>query len=244
MSKSPLFLRALPKPVVYCIMIHRVEPNMADHTRNRAAMPLLLAVTCVLLAGLPPLSASADPDRPGKPSDIFRQFTQHIQKQIDVDKTAFAQASGCTNWFYHQEKRPPAPPAAQPIRLDLVLQPPSKEECQRTYPGGLDSVRQDFHRTQTSLSVSLTFYEYALVGDRNDDGRYNREELQDIFQALALAFDPVRSPVAQAASLTERFDDWYRLRDLEHLMTGMAQLYDKGYRVSPSDRAELDRVTK
>ena len=88
------------------------------------------------------------------------------------------------------------------------------------------------------------FYEYALVGDRNDDGRYSREELQDIFLALALTFDPGRSPNAQAASLTGRFDDWYRARNLEHLMTGMAQLYEKGYRVSPADRTEIDRVTK
>ncbi|ULA64231.1 MAG: conserved exported protein of unknown function [Nitrospira sp.] len=207
-------------------------------------MPLLLAIACACLASGYPLSVSADSDRPGKPSDVFRQFTQHIQRQIELDKTAFAQASGCTNWFYHQEKHPSAPPLAQPIRLEPVLQSPSKEECLRTYPRGLDAVRQDFHHTQTSLSVSLTFYEYALVGDRNDDGRYSREELQDIFPALSLTFDPNRSPSAQAASLAGRFDDWYRLRDLEHLMTGMAQLYEKGYRVSPADRAEIDRVTK
>lgn len=217
---------------------------MRDHTGNIPPMPLLIAAACFLMIGLCPLSASAEPERPGKQSDVFRQFTQHIQRQIELDKTAFAQASGCTNWFYHQDKQHPAPPLAQPIRLDLVLQPPSKEECLRTYPRGLDSVRQDFHRTQTSLSVSLTFYEYALVGDRNDDGRYSLEELQDIFPALALTFDPSRSPGAQAASLSGRFDDWYRMRNLEHLMTGMAQLYEKGYRVSPADRAELDRVTK
>jgi hypothetical protein len=225
-------------------MLKRVQPSLPDHTGNVPAMPLLIAVAWACLASWYPLSVSADPDRPGKQSDVFRQFTQHIQRQIELDKTAFAQASGCTNWFYHQEKQPSAPPIAQPIRLDLVLQPPSKEECLRTYPRGLESVRQDFHRTQTSLSVSLTFYEYALVGDRNDDGRYSREELQDIFPALALTFDPSRSPGAQAASLAGRFDDWYRMRNLEHLMTGMAQLYEKGYRVSPADRAELDRVTK
>ncbi|MBX9660200.1 MAG: hypothetical protein K2X00_16685 [Nitrospiraceae bacterium] len=225
-------------------MLKHVQPSPPDHTGNVSAMPLLIAVACTCLAGLFPLSVSAESDRPGKQSDVFRQFTQHIQRQIELDKTAFAQASGCTNWFYHQDKQPSAPPLAQPIRLDLVLQPPSKEECLRAYPRGLDSVRQDFHRTQTSLSVSLTFYEYALVGDRNDDGRYSLEELQDIFPALALTFDSSRSPGAQAASLAGRFDDWYRLRNLEHLMTGMAQLYEKGYRVSPADRAELDRVTK
>ncbi|MEQ1794828.1 MAG: hypothetical protein ABL970_11605 [Nitrospira sp.] len=217
---------------------------MRDHTGNAQPMPRLLAAACFLVIGLSPLTASAEPERPGKPSDVFRQFTQHIQRQIELDKTAFAQASGCTNWFYHQEKQPSAPPTAQPVRLDLVLQPPSKEECLRIYPRGLESVRQDFDRTQTSLSVSLTFYEYALVGDRNDDSRYSREELQDLFLALALTFDPSRSPVAQATALAGRFNDWYRTRNLEHLMTGMAQLYEKGYRVSPADRAELERVTK
>jgi len=215
-----------------------------DHTGTIPATPLLVAVACACLAVGYPVSASADPDRQGKQLDIFRQFTQHIQRQIKSDKVAFAQASVCTNWFYHHEKPSAAPPIAQPISVDRVLQPLSKEECLRTYPRGLDSVRQDFHRTQTSLSVSLTFYEYALVGDRDDDNRYSREELQDIFPALALTFDPSHSPSAQAASLAGRFDDWYRLRDLEHLMTGMAQLYEKGYRVSPADRAELDRVTK
>ncbi|MEQ1628228.1 MAG: hypothetical protein ABL965_12600, partial [Nitrospira sp.] len=164
-------------------MLKRRPLSLPDHTGNIPAMPLLIAVACACLASLYPFSVLADPDRPGKQPDVFRQFTQHIQQQIELDKTAFAQASGCTNWFYHQNKQPSAPPIAQPIRLDLVLQPPSKEECLRTYPGGLESVRQDFHRTQTSLSVSLTFYEYALVGDRNDDGRYSREELQDIFPA-------------------------------------------------------------
>ncbi|SPP63819.1 conserved hypothetical protein [Nitrospira lenta] len=230
--------------MVYCRMWKCSHRSLSDHTGNVPAMPLLIAIACACLANLYPLSVSADPDRPGKHTDVFRLFTQHIQRQIELDKTAFAQASGCTNWFYHQDKQPAAPPIAQPIRLDLVLQSPNKEECLRAYPRGLDSVRQDFQRTQASLSVSLTFYEYALVGDRDDDGRYSRAELQDIFPALALTFDPSRSPVAQAASLAGRFDDWYRLRNLEHLMTGMAQLYDKGYRVSPADRAELDRVTR
>lgn len=224
-------------------MSQRWKATQGDHTGVFAVMPLLMVIACSLLPILFPLSSSAEPERPGTQPDVFRQFTQHIQRQIELDKIAFAQASGCTNWFYHQEKHPAAP-EVQLIRLNLVLQPPSKEECLRAYPRGLDSVRQDFHRTQTSLSVSLTFYEYALVGDRNDDSRYNREELQDLLVALALTFDPGRSLAAQADLLAGRFDDWYRMRNLEHLMTGMAQLYEKGYRVSPADRAEIDRVTK
>ena len=105
-------------------------------------------------------------------------------------------------------------------------------------------MRQDFHRTQTSLSVSLTFYEFALVGDRDDDARYSGEELGDLFQSLALTYDPTHSVITHAAALTDRFDAWYQSRNLESLMNGMGQLYDKGYRVTPADRAELDRVAQ
>jgi hypothetical protein len=94
------------------------------------------------------------------------------------------------------------------------------------------------------LSVSLTFYEFALVGDRDDDSRYSREELGDLFQSLALNYDPSHSASTQAATLADRFDTWYRSRNLESVMNGMGLLYDKGYRVTPADQAELDRVTK
>ncbi len=175
---------------------------------------------------------------------VFDQFTRHIQEQIASDKVAFAQASGCTNWFYKQEKHKPAPLNVHPIRLDLILEPPSREDCLRLYPGGLDAVRQDFHLTQSSLSVSLTSYEFALVVDQDDNARYNQEELRDLFQSLALAYDPTHSPATQATALTERFDSWYRTRNLEQVMNGMSQLYEKGYRVTAADRAELDRVTQ
>jgi len=180
----------------------------------------------------------------GKQDGVFAQFSRHIGQQIESDKIAFSKASGCTNWFYRQEKRKAAPSDAQAIHFDPVLQPPSQEDCLRLYPGGLDAVRQDFHRAQTSLSVSLTFYEYALVGDRDDDARYSREELRDLFQSLALTYDPMHSPTIHAAALTERFDTWYRARNLESVMNGMGQLYEKGYRATAADRAELDRVTK
>lgn len=189
-----------------------------------------------------PLVASQD-SRAGEPG-IFGQFSRHIQRQVESDKIAFAKASGCTNWFYQQEKHKPTPPDVQRIRLDFAMTSPSREECLRDYPGGLESVRQDFHRTQTSLSVSLTFYEYALVGDRDDDARYDVQELDDLFQSLTLPYDPAHSTAVHATALAERFDAWYRTRNLESVMNGMGQLYEKGYRVTPADRIELDRVTK
>ena len=176
--------------------------------------------------------------------DVYQDFTQHIQRQIETDKTAFAQASMCTTWLYQQEKQKPTPAVVQPIHWHPVAQSPSGDDCRRLYPGGLESVREDFHRTQTALSVSLTFYEFALVGDRNDDGRYSREELRDLFLSLTLAYDPRQTPAIQAEALTTRFDSWYRARNLEQLMSSMAQLYEKGYRVSAAARAEIERVSK
>lgn len=202
---------------------------------------MLLLLTVLLPFGLPSWVAGADAyERSG----IFDRFSSHIQRQVESDKIAFAKASGCTNWFYQQEKQKPVAPGVQAISLELVLAPPSREDCLRDYPGGLEAVRQDFHRTQTSFSVSLTFYEFALVGDRDDDARYSREELGDVFQSLALAYDPTHSPASHVSALTERFDTWHRARNLESLMNGMGHLYDKGYRVSPADRVELDRVTQ
>lgn len=205
-----------------------------------AVRALLLLILLAPWGVPPPVGADVWEQKGG----VFGHFSRHIQRQVESDKLAFAKASGCTNWFYHQQQRKPVRPDVQPIRFDLALQSPTQEECLRDYPGGLDAVRQDFHRTQTSLSVSLTFYEFALVGDRDDDARYSREELLDLFQSMDLPFDPVQLPTAHASALTERFDAWYRTRNLERLMNGMGQLYDKGYRVTPADRMELDRVTK
>jgi len=200
---------------------------------------LLLLTTILMPPALPSWVVGADAyERNG----VFERFSRHIQRQVESDKAAFAKASGCTNWFYRQEKQKPPPPEVHPI--SLVLNPPTKEECLREYPGGLEAVRQDFHRTQTSFSVSLTFYEFALVGDRDDDARYSGEELGDLFQSLALVYDPTHSVISHAAALTTRFDAWHQSRNLESLMNGMGQLYDKGYRVSPADRVELDRVTQ
>ncbi|MBI4000836.1 MAG: hypothetical protein HY348_03530, partial [Nitrospira defluvii] len=47
--------------------------------------------------------------------DIFARFTQHIQRQAETDKQAFAAASQCMNWFYKQQRQKPAPPAVQRI---------------------------------------------------------------------------------------------------------------------------------
>jgi hypothetical protein len=177
-------------------------------------------------------------------SEVFGQFTHHIQQQIEHDKQAFSRASGCTKWFYKQEKKPAPSSPVQRIDRMLANSAPTEDECRRQYPGGIDAVREDFAKTQTFLSLSLTFYEFALVGDRDDDGLYSGGELQDMFHVLTLSYDAAHSPTVHAEALTDRFDTWYKARNLESLMNSMGRLYERGYRVTPADRAELDRVMK
>lgn len=188
--------------------------------------------------------ATPAPEAISSTADVFLQFTRHIQQQIEHDKQAFSQASGCTKWFYKQEKKPAPSPPVQRIDWKQTSSAVTEDECRRQYPGGMDAVREDFARTQTFLSLSLTFYEFALVGDRDDDGLYSPDELEDVFHVLTLSYDTAHSPTVQAEALADRFDTWYRARNLESLMNSMGRLYERGYRVTPADRAELDRVMK
>ena len=215
-----------------------------DPVRLRALMmqtTLVLALLLLLNLPAPPPAAGETHDTP---DGEFHRFARHIQDHIAFDMIAFAKATGCTNWLYQREKHKQAPLDIHRTHLDLILQRPGRDDCLRLYPGGLDAVRRDFHLTQSALTVSLTSYEFALVVDRDDDARYSREELRDLFQSLALTYDQVQSLATQATVLVEQFDAWYRARNLENVVNSMNRLYQKGYRVTPADLAELARVTK
>lgn len=181
--------------------------------------------------------------------DVFAQLTQHIKRQTDTDKQAFAVASQCMTWFYHQQRRKPAPPAVQNIawgghvpRTSAEASGDDAAECRTKYPGGIDAVRADFQRTQAFLSLSLTFYEFALVGDGDDNSLYSARELHDVLVALNLAAEPALGTDAHLRSLTSQFDSLHETRGMEALMTGMGKLYDQGYRVTTADKAHLNRV--
>ena len=176
----------------------------------------------------------------GRDNTIFQQFTQHISRQIHKDKQAFAQASACVSWFYKAEKTPP--PTVQGIGWNPTPSSQIEVDCLRHYPSGMDDARDDLAKTQALLSVSLTFYEFALVADRNDDAIYNPIELQDLLRSLTLSYHDGEPAPKQVTALMERFDSWYRSRNMDALMQGMSDLYERGYRVTPSDRVELDRV--
>lgn len=192
------------------------------------------AVLTVLMCALSPENSL------GRDNAIFQQFTQHIGRQIQKDKQAFAQANACVSWFYQLKKAPP--PSAQGIGWKPASSSRLEIDCLRNYPSGMDDARNDLAKTQGLLSVSLTFYEFALVADRNDDAIYSPVELQDLLRSLTLSYHDAEPALKQVAALTERFDSWYRNRNMDALMQGMNDLYERGYRVTPSDRVELDRV--
>ena len=176
----------------------------------------------------------------GEEQAIFQQFTQHIGLQIHKDKQAFAQANTCVSWFYKAGKTPP--PTVQGIGWNPTPSSQVEMDCLRHYPSGMDEARHDLAKTQALLSVSLTFYEFALVADRNDDAIYSPVELQDLLRSLTLSCHGGEPTPNQVRALTERFDSLYRNRNMDALMHGMSDLYERGYRVTPSDRVELDRV--
>lgn len=173
--------------------------------------------------------------------EVFRGFTGHIGGQIQSDKKEFVDAETCTIWFYKQQQQPTAPPAKKTSysRLRAVAGP----ECSDRFPN-LETARGEFSRTQSVLSVSLTFYEFALVGDRNDDGEYNAVEIKDMLEAFGLAFEAELAAPAYLEQLNAKFDGIHRTASLEPLMSGLSTLYDRGYRFSPRDRAELDKISQ
>ncbi|MET0516494.1 MAG: hypothetical protein ABW047_14340 [Nitrospiraceae bacterium] len=208
---------------------------------------LRLALLAVVLSAT--ASASRSFATPHDFLDVFAQFTQHIRRQTDSDKIAFSKASQCMNWFYRRQRQKPAPPPVQGVVWNNPGQhhhrlTQSSSECDTQYPGGLDAVRKDFQRTQSSLSVSLTFYEFALVGDKDDNNTYSMNELQDILHALELPVDTTQGTAAHLQSLTGTFDSIHTTRHMEALMKSMGTLYDQGYRFTSRDKANLDRLMK
>ena len=206
------------------IIVHRPKVLLL------AAGAFFTVLVCALLPG----------DSWGRDDTIFEQFTRHISRQIYKDKQAFAQANTCVSWFYKAGKTPP--PTVQGIGWNVSPSSQIEADCLRNYPSGMDGARDDLVKTQALLSVSLTFYEFALVADRNDDAIYSPVELQDLLRSLTLSSHDTDPTPKQVTALMERFDSWYRTRNMDALMQGMSDLYERGYRVTPFDRVELDRV--
>lgn len=211
-------------------------------------IPLLRIVPLATCLWAPCLNAAtADPQNA---NDVFVAFTAHIRQQVQSDKQVFLDASACTEWFYKQlYQKPSRPPAegaafhaASPAIEGTLRLAPATSDCPTRYPGGLEAAREDFSRTQSSLSLSLTFYEFALVGDANDDGQYSLTELKDVLESFGLSFDAVLTPASHLATLNAKFDTVHQSGGLDVLMASMGILYENGYRLTVQDRAALNRV--
>lgn len=200
------------------------------------------------------------PTAEAAPNDPFIQITEHVRQRVTQDKQQFVIADTCTQFYYRQLRpRQSAPrPSTEPIawrpsdQTRLLGRPASVAEsvgpdCAALYPKGLEQAREAFSLTQTALSISLTFYEFALVADRDDDWRYSPREIQDFLRALDLQEPPDDSSGSDAAhgqALKTKFDRIYENRSLDLVVTGMGHLYDSGYRLTAADRHALDLVTQ
>jgi hypothetical protein len=179
-------------------------------------------------------------------SDVFSTLTRYVARQVETDKVIFVGAQRCTEWFYKQLKQKPSRSQTHTIAFTPVGadgQSDSSSECRTRYPDGLESARQAFSQAQSALSISLTFYELALVGDRDDNHRYSEEELKDLLGSFKLPFQDTLEATAHVDALTAQFDLARKGNTLEAVMISMGLLYDKGYRLTTGDRMALNTLS-
>ena len=175
--------------------------------------------------------------------DVFEGFVRHIAQQITRDKFDFAVAESCTSWFYEQlKKSPEVRPEVKRLSFSVGEAAPDSHACASRYPG-INEARQAFAHTQSTLSLSLTFYQLALVADRDDDERYDAGELRDMSASLNVALLPGDHPGQLLARLNGKFDDVREAIEFTTLTDGMQALYSKGYRFTDADQVAMGRVT-
>ena len=201
-----------------------------------------LAVLAMVWAVALPTPVSAES------SDTFGALTRYVAQQIESDKLVFIGAQRCTEWFYKQLKQKPPRSLSQPLsfsrgQAEVSTESEGTHDCRTRYPEGLDSARQAFGHAQSALSISLTFYELALVGDRDDDHRYSDTELRDLLESFKLPFPDIHPSTAHVDALTAQFELARKGNTLEAVMASMGLLYEKGYRLTTNDRTALNTVS-
>jgi len=172
--------------------------------------------------------------------EIFRGFTGHISQQIGKDKHAFAIAQSCTTWFYRQLKKHSKPPVSS-IAFSSASPPGKPMDCLALYPEGLNGARKAFGNTQKNLSLSLTFYQLALVGDANDDGQYDGQELRDVLESFGMSDRSQHLSGQYLVALNGIFDRIRKTAEFPALMYSIEQLFGKGYRFTSSDQLALNQ---
>lgn len=175
---------------------------------------------------------------------VFGGFTHHISEQIKKDKLEFAAAETCTVWHYEKlKKKPIVRPEVELISFHTINQEEEQSPCPMEYPDGINGARAAFGQMQASLSLSLTFYQFALVGDRNDDGEYDSVELQDVIESLGVSYLAQEEAFQHLAKLKGKFDVVHETVEFSVLTDGMQALFTKGYRLTPEDHDALNKVS-
>ncbi len=91
--------------------------------------------------------------------------------------------------------------------------------------------------------LSLTFYQFALLGDRNDDGEYDTTELQDVFESVGVGYMEHEGAVQHLSKLNGMFVTVRETIESSVLTDGMQALFTKGYLLTLADHDALNKVT-
>jgi hypothetical protein len=174
-------------------------------------------------------------------TDVFQGFTQHVAAQIGKDKHDFSIADTCTAWFYKQMSQKPPRPEVEKIHFFPLGQTESDFDCAKLFPEGLKQARQAFGHTQQLLSLSLTFFQMALVGDGDDNQEYSSDEIHDVLESFGLPFYEGQPLKRYIGDLTGLFDKIRREVQFQFLMEGMQALMNKGYRFTGADQTALNQ---
>lgn len=204
---------------------------------NQYLFPFLFSIGLVWGCGGQVLQATAWAS-PG--TDVFQAFTQHIGTQIGKDKQEFAIADSCTVYFYQLWNKK-ARPEVERIHFSPLFRTGLDLDCVRLFPEGLEQAREAFGNSQQLLSLSLTFYQMALVGDGDDNQEYSAHEIHDLLEAFRLPFQEGRPLGGYMNALTGLFDSIRRDIQFKYLMEGMQVLMNKGYRFSEADQRALNQ---
>ena len=174
---------------------------------------------------------------------VFGGFTNHISEQIMKDKVDFSISEKCVAWHYKQLKQKRLPPDVEKISFRSIIEDPERNPCPPEYGEGINGARAAFAKSQSFLSLSLTFYQFALVGDRNDDGEYDATELQDVLESMDVIFLEHEQDFQYLAKLNGKFDAVRQTIEFSVLTDGLQTLYTKGYRLTSADQDALNKVT-
>jgi len=206
---------------------------------RRTSSVLSVLVKAVLVFGL----GSGETLWASPGTDLFQGFLKHVHAQIIKDRREFSIADTCTVWFY-QQQQPRPQSEMEMVRLISTQQIDPNHECAKRFPGGLEAARDGFGKAQQDLSLSLTFFQMILIGDRDDNKEYDLQETRDVVEAFGLPFYRHQPVTEYLVHLTGLFDRIRAEMEFKGLMDGMQILMNKGYRFTEADQEGLNEELK